>query len=107
MSGRSAEDTLSTDDITESDVLDQLDVQLNQNPVDQYLEFIVNFPSDDNLLIELYDINGKFIKRLSRDIILQKTQKSYRFDVSDLSSGLYFLDFHNNSGRSSLKFVKN
>lgn len=83
-----------------------MDITIVQNPVETNLEFSINFESDDNILIELYSINGQFIKQLSRDIITQKTLKNYSFNVSDLGSGTYFIDFHNNSGRSSLKFVK-
>ncbi|WP_422105670.1 YCF48-related protein [Winogradskyella sp.] len=98
------EETLSTQE--EAIVHDVLNVNLLKNPVDTYLEFTINFPADDNLLIELYDANGKYIKQLSRDIILEKTAKSYRYNLSELASGAYYLDFHNNSGRFSLKFIK-
>ncbi|WP_033960685.1 YCF48-related protein [Psychroserpens jangbogonensis] len=99
------EDTLSVEDLSQEDN-EHLDISIFQNPVETNLEFTINFKSDDNILIELYDINGKFVKRLSRDIIVQKTLKSYNFNVSELASGTYFIDFHNNSGRSSLKFIK-
>ena len=99
------EDTLSTEDLSKGDYK-HLDIKILENPVTSNLEFSVNFESDDNILIELYDINGKFIKQLSRDIILQPSLKTYNFNVTNLSSGSYFIDFHNNSGRSSLKFIK-
>lgn len=100
------EETLSTEDVIKHSSHDQLNITLSKNPVGQTLEFSVDFQSDDNILIELYDINGRFIKQLSRDIILHKSLKTYSFNVSDLSSGTYFIDFHNNSGRSSIKFIK-
>lgn len=99
------EDTLGVEDLSETDVK-HLEIKLFENPVETFLEFSINFESNDNILIELYDINGKFIKQLSRDIITQMTLKNYRFNVSDLASGSYFIDFHNNSGRSSMKFIK-
>ncbi|MBR9847076.1 MAG: T9SS type A sorting domain-containing protein [Algicola sp.] len=99
------DDTLGVEDFSHGKY-QHLDIKLFENPVDTYLEFSINFESNDNILIELYDINGKFIKQLSRDIITQMTLKDYRFNVSDLASGGYFIDFHNNSGRSSLKFIK-
>ncbi len=99
------EDTLSTEDLSRNDYK-HLDVKILGNPVEHYLEFTINFESDENILIELYDINGKFIKQLSRDIILQPTLKTYKFNVSELAAGTYFVDFHNNSGRSSIKIVK-
>ena len=61
----------------------------------------------DNLLIELYDSNSRFIKQLSREIIkASSTEKHYKFQVTDLATGIYFLDFHNNSGRQTIKFIK-
>lgn len=84
-----------------------LQVTLLKNPVKDDLKFSINFKTDDNLLIELYDGNGRFIKQLSRDII--KTtgmQKQYNFLVTDLASGAYYLDFHNNSGRQTVNFIK-
>src|SRR5690606_11679737 len=46
-----------------------LNITLKNNPVGSYLEFDIAFDADDNLLIELYDLNAKFIKQLSRDHI--------------------------------------
>lgn len=99
------ENTLSTEDLSRNDY-EHLDIKILGNPVEHYLEFTINFESDENILIELYDINGKFIKQLTRDIILEPTLKTYNFNVSELAAGTYFVDFHNNSGRSSIKIVK-
>ena len=96
--------TLSTQE--EPFIKDKLIVEMLKNPIENYLNFTIDFPADDNLLIELYDIKGKFIKQLSREIILQQTLNNYSFDLSELASGTYILDFHNNSGRTSLKFIK-
>lgn len=84
-----------------------LNIEFSNNPVSSLLEFNIEFNSDDNLLIELYDIKGKFIRQLARDNISSKIYKSYSFDVGDLAAGLYILNFHNNTGRESLKFIKN
>lgn len=99
------EDTLSTKDFAQQSN-QHLDINILRNPIETNLEFTINFESDDNILIELYDINGQFITQLSRDIILESQLKTYSFNISNLASGNYFIDFHNNSGRSSLKFIK-
>ena len=84
-----------------------LQITLLKNPVENNLEFSIDFKSDDNLLIELYDSNSRFIKQLSREIIkASSTEKHYKFQVTDLATGIYFLDFHNNSGRQTIKFIK-
>ncbi|OEK09789.1 hypothetical protein A8C32_09760 [Flavivirga aquatica] len=83
-----------------------LDIQLKKNPVTKILEFTINFKSDDNILIDLYDINGKFIKQLTRDLIRNTTRRTYSYSVEELSAGSYILNFHNNLGRTSKKFIK-
>lgn len=100
------DETLNVQDFSQVDH-QHLDIKILENPVESNLQFTINFESDDNILIELYDISGKFLKQLSRDVITQKTLKNYNFNVSNLASGTYFIDFHNNSGRSALKFIKN
>ncbi len=84
-----------------------LDIHIKNNPVDTTLEFSIYFHNNDNLLIELYDSKGTFIKQLSREIITATgIEKHYAFDVSELSSGTYFLNLHNNFQRESIKFIK-
>lgn len=99
------EETLGTEIVVESGRT-SLGITLKNNPAEFYLEFDIAFDSNDNLLIELYDLNGKFIRQLARDQIQTKTEKNYKFPVEDLPSGLYIINFHNNTGRESLKFVK-
>ncbi|WP_298555308.1 YCF48-related protein [uncultured Algibacter sp.] len=83
-----------------------LDISFSKNPVDKLLEFTINYITDDNILIELYTINGQFIKQLTRDSIQNETSKTYSFLVENLAAGSYILDFHSNTGRTSKKFIK-
>lgn len=84
-----------------------LDIILKNNPVSNNLEFKVYFEKTDNLLIELYSIDGKFIKQLSREIISEPDViKNYSFNVDNLSSGSYIIDFHNNNQRKNIIFLK-
>ena len=83
-----------------------LKVSLKNNPVKSYLEFDIEFDSNDNLLVELYDVNGKYIQQLTKDMIASKTTKNYSFSVEHLPSNSYFINLHNNTGRESLKFIK-
>lgn len=77
-----------------------LQIKLTKNPVNDFLKFTIHFKANDNLLIELYDTNGKYLKRLTREhITTSNYNKNYSFNVKDLASGIYYLDFHNNSGR--------
>ncbi|MDO5971580.1 YCF48-related protein [Flavivirga aquimarina] len=83
-----------------------LKIKLKTNPVESILEFDIEFDSNDNLLIELYDLNAKFIRQLARDKIDNKTTKKYKFNIENLSSGTYLINLHNNTGRESIKFIK-
>lgn len=83
-----------------------VELELQSNPVNDVLKFQINFESADNIVIELYDLQGKFLQQLSREIISFKRTKNYEFKVSQLSSGSYFLNIHTNTGRKSYQFLK-
>lgn len=82
-----------------------LTVNLAENPVSDVLKFTVAFTSQDHILIELYDVNGKFIKQLFRENV-ESEIKEFQYNLKELSSGIYILNFHNNTGRQSIKFIK-
>jgi photosystem II stability/assembly factor-like uncharacterized protein len=99
-------ETLSTNTITNPKG-SSLKISMKNNPIKSYLEFNIHFEKADNILIELYNINGQFIKQLSRESVLTpNTEKEYSFFVGNLASGTYFVNFHNNYMRESLKFIK-
>jgi len=100
------EETLGIKDYHSSEKISNLDILLQENPVKDKLKFTIDFPSDDNIVIGLYDIQGKFIKQLLREHLKESNRKNYTFDVSNLESGIYLIDFHNNSNRFSKKFIK-
>jgi hypothetical protein len=83
-------------------------VKLSENPVDDQLEFSIQYRGSDNMVIEMYDVTGRFLRKLAKDKIVDASgiKKEYSFDVNELSSGIYILNFHNNTGRQSLKFIK-
>ncbi|GAA3570186.1 YCF48-related protein [Snuella lapsa] len=84
-----------------------LNITFKSNPVTSILEFDITFESIDNLVIELYSSSGKYIKSLSIEHNIQpKTPHYYAFPVEDLPSGTYLINFHNNTGRESRKFIK-
>lgn len=99
------DEALSTQDFEES-FGKELEINLSVNPVDTNLELTVEFKKADHLMIELYDVNGLFIKQLKNDTINTSGKKTYTFNMSSLSSGTYILDFHSNTGRKSKKFIK-
>lgn len=98
-------ETLSNSNVVEN-TNPSLNITLFNTPVKDKLNFEINYTSDDNLVIDLYTIDGKFIKQMSREIIPSATKKQYSFTVDFLKTGLYILDFHNNTGHTSKKFTK-
>ncbi|WP_242119662.1 YCF48-related protein [Aestuariivivens sediminicola] len=84
-----------------------LNIYIKKNPVSSLLEIEVNLISADNLVVELYDVNGKFIRQLAllKNHSANQT-KHFVFSVEDLATGTYYINFHNNSGRESRKFIK-
>lgn len=84
-----------------------LDIQLLNNPVYDNLEFTIHYKKTDNIVIELYDSAGRFIKTLAKEKITNSNLDSnYKFSVKDLAAGTYIIDFHNNNGRESKRFIK-
>lgn len=98
-------ETLSTEALEQIYKKD-LNIEFAKNPVKDSLEFSIYFKEEDNVIIELYNSNGKFIKQLDRKLIKTIGLKSYSYSVETLNAGVYFLDFHNNTGRTSKKFIK-
>ncbi|WP_115463269.1 YCF48-related protein [Winogradskyella aurantiaca] len=97
--------SLSTEEDANLDPNDTF-IQLENNPVANMLKIDIRYLSNDHLRIQLYDVNGKYLKDLLIDKISEPSTRFYEIDVSELSSGSYFLDLHTNLGRKSLKFIK-
>ena len=65
---------------------------------------IVNLSSKDSLTFEnvtIVDVNGRSVKTF----VVNQTQT--KINVSDLTSGIYFLNIETNEGSTVKKFIKN
>jgi photosystem II stability/assembly factor-like uncharacterized protein len=82
-----------------------LKVDILPNPVKDKLNISIEFPQSDHVVIELYDVTGRLLKSLKRDIIEIPGAKNYSFDFP-YPSGTYMINLHNDTGRQSLKFIK-
>ncbi|MFT5437231.1 MAG: photosystem II stability/assembly factor-like uncharacterized protein [Ulvibacter sp.] len=82
-----------------------LEIVIAPQPIKDKLNIKISYAHTDNLLLGLYDITGRFVKRLIRDQIPNKGEKQYIFDF-DYPSGTYVLDFHTNNGRRGYTIVK-
>ncbi len=95
---------LSNSDFEEQDRIN-LNVRVAPNPISDKLNIQIDFLAEDHLLIDLYDSNGKLVKRLMKDDINLVGTKNYAFDFP-YPVGTYFIDFHTNTGRQSSKIIK-
>jgi photosystem II stability/assembly factor-like uncharacterized protein len=82
-----------------------LSIVINPNPIVDKLNIEIDFKATDNLLLELYTLEGKLIKQFIRDSNKTAIKKSYSFDFP-FPKGTYILNFHTNSDRQSIKIIK-
>ncbi len=80
-------------------------INITPNPVIDKLNFSVEFIENDHIKIELYDNLGRRLKELQKENIPEALTKNYSFDFP-YAIGTYILNFHNNTGRQSVKFIK-
>ena len=99
-----SENNLSNPNFIESNRV-PLKVTILPNPVKDKLNISIEFTQSDHVVIEIYDVTGKFIKSLKVDTINTASTKNYSFDFP-YPSGVYLLNLHNDTGRQSLKFIK-
>ncbi len=95
---------LSNSDFTEQNRT-PLDIKVSPNPLVDKLNIEINFQAEDHIIIEAYDQTGKLVKHLIKDDIYNIGVKKYTFDFP-FAAGIYFIDFHNNTGRQSVKIIK-
>ncbi len=89
----------------EQDVVPDIEITIAPNPIIDQLHIEIAYQHIDNLLLGLYHLDGKLIKKLIRDRVERAGKKSYTFDF-DYPAGTYLLDFHTNNGRRSKIVVK-
>lgn len=79
------------------------DISLQQNPVQDQL--ILNVQKDfKNLILEVYDVSGKMIKKES----MVNSRKDFNIDVRTLSPGMYLLiPVKDGERQQTIKFIKN
>ena len=98
-------ETLSTPNFNENAERDRLEVKISPNPIENLLEFTVNFKSADHIILRLFDVNGKFLHQFITERIPSAISKKYSFPFP-YPAGTYFLNLHNDSGGQSEKFIK-
>lgn len=99
------DDALAVTDFSINPMHKDLEVSIAPVPIVDKLNIDITFLQTDNLTIDLYDVRGRLVKRLSCDLQIPAGTKTYTFDFP-YPAGTYFLDLHYNSGRQSETVVK-
>ena len=96
--------TLSTNHVQETPVL-PLSVKVHPNPITDKLKITVDFKDADYLIIELYDNLGRRLCELKQLNVDFAQKKTFEFDFN-FPKGVYYVNFHSNTSRQSVKIVK-
>lgn len=80
-------------------------VKLSPNPVSSQVTIQANQPFDKNCTVSIVNSNGQVLKKLDA-IYFTNDNLELSFEVSNLSSGIYFAEIINNSVPSAIKFIK-
>ncbi|KAA3647425.1 MAG: T9SS C-terminal target domain-containing protein [Bacteroidetes bacterium] len=78
----------------------RIETELFPNPASNYFKVVSKNNSEKIKLIELFNINGKSIKRF-------KYNSNNTYNTSKLSSGVYFVFIYTTAGRNSHKLIIN
>jgi hypothetical protein len=77
------------------------DFSLLQNPVMQEIEVRCPFTKNENIVVNLYDISGRFV----RTLFTGKSKDRLKLSVDGISSGTYFLSIRIDGGQEVKKVV--
>ena len=81
-------------------------MKLSPNPVSSLISIHANQPFDKNCTISLVNSNGQVVIKQIDTINFTNDNHEISFEVSNLSSGIYFAEIINNSIPRSIKFIK-
>ncbi len=85
---------------------DGFSIKLSPNPVNSQVSILANQPFDKNCTITIVNSNGQIVIKQIDTINFTKDNLEISFDVSNLSSGIYFAEISNNSVPRTIKFIK-
>lgn len=83
-------------------------ISLYPNPVVSTTQLVIRTEQAENLEISIVDLSGKIITAIGSTSTLSGTETVVNVDVSELTSGVYFIKVENDKGESAVqRFVKN
>lgn len=81
-------------------------MKLSPNPVSSQVTIQANQPFDKNCTVSIVNSNGQVVTKKLDTINFTNDNLELSFEVSNLSSGIYFAEIINNSVPSAIKFIK-
>jgi len=85
---------------------DGFSMKLSPNPVSSLISIHANQPFDKNCTISIINSNGQIVIKQIDTINFTNDNLEISFEVSNLSSGIYFAEICNNSITRTIKFIK-
>lgn len=85
---------------------DGFSMKLSPNPVSSLISIHANQPFDKNCTISIINSNGQIVIKQIDTINFTNDNLEISFEVSNLSSGIYFAEICNNSIPRTIKFIK-
>lgn len=100
-----SDENLGTKGFSKNTEREKLEVTIAPNPIQNQLEFTVNFKNANHIMLRVFDLNGKLIKDFKTEKINTAQKKSYSFPFP-YQAGTYYLSLHDDSGAQAEKFMK-
>ncbi|MBE9575090.1 T9SS type A sorting domain-containing protein [Flavobacterium proteolyticum] len=88
----------SNETLTSLDFDNSIEVIIFPNPVNDYLTIMSEYQISK---IELFNVNGKFIKQLK----IIENLNNFNVDLGDLMNGIYFIKIYDNEGENTIKKI--
>jgi len=82
-----------------NDLLSVSDFMVYPNPVETSINVVINFPSDDNVTIQLTNSLGVVVKELKDQAVTSGVAK-FLLNTAEFSAGFYVLAVYDKSGKS-------
>jgi hypothetical protein len=81
-------------------------MKLSPNPVSSQVSIYSNQPFDKNCNISIFNSNGQLLVNLIDSINFTNNNLELSFEITNLTSGIYFVEIINNSIPRTIKFIK-
>jgi iduronate 2-sulfatase len=91
------------DDLVAEDALAITKLSLYPNPSNGNIIVTYNAKSSANLSFKVYDVLGRVV--FSKETQASKSVNTYRFDLSKLNPGMYYLEVNDNGVKQRIKFI--